>query len=46
MNGPKNYNTKWNKSERERQISYDVIYMYHVYELRNPINELMYKTET
>lgn len=30
------------KSERERQISYDVTYMWN---LKNDINELIYKTE-
>ena len=27
MNGPKDYQTKWNKSERERQIPYDITSM-------------------
>ena len=26
-NGPKNYNARWSKSDRERQISYDITYM-------------------
>ena len=25
--GPRHYHTKWNKSEREGQISYDITYM-------------------
>ena len=27
MDGPGDYHTKWSKSERERQISYDITYM-------------------
>ena len=27
MDGPRDYHTKWNKSERERQIPYDIIYV-------------------
>ena len=27
MDGPRNYHTKWSKSERERQISCDITYM-------------------
>ena len=27
MDGPRDYHTKWSKSDRERQISYDIIYM-------------------
>ena len=27
INGPRNYHTKWSKSERERQIPYDIAYM-------------------
>ena len=32
------------KSERERQISYDILYMWKL--RRNDTNELIYKTET
>ena len=28
MNGPRDYHTKWSKSERERQILYDITYMW------------------
>ena len=28
MDGPGDYNTKWSKSDRERQISYDITYMW------------------
>ena len=27
MDEPRDYHTKWNKSDRERQISYDKTYM-------------------
>ena len=29
MDGPRDYHTKWNKSERERQIPYDITYMWN-----------------
>ena len=28
MDGPKDYHTKWSKPERERQIPYDITYMW------------------
>ena len=28
MDGPRGYYTKWNKSDRERQILYDFTYMF------------------
>ena len=37
------YHTKWSKSERERQISYDIIYMWN---LKYDTNEPVYETET
>ena len=39
MDGPRDYHTKWNKSDKERQISY-------VKSEKNDTNELIYKTET
>ena len=27
MGGPRDYHTKWSKSDRERQISYDIAYI-------------------
>ena len=30
MNGPRDYHTKWSKPDRERQISYDTIYMWNM----------------
>ena len=43
MHGPRDYHTKWSKSDRERQISYDIAYMWN---LKKCTNELIYKTET
>ena len=43
VGGPRDYHTKWNKSERERHVPYDITYTY------NPkwdTNEHIYKTET
>ena len=42
MNGPRDYHTKWSKSDRERQISYDITYMWR---LKYDINEFIHKTE-
>ena len=42
MNGPRHNHTKWNKSNRKREI-YDIIYMRN---LKNDTNELIYETET
>ena len=40
MDGPRDYHTKWCKSDRERPISYDITYMWH---LKNDTNELISK---
>ena len=40
---PRKYDTKWNKSERERKIHYDVAYMWN---LKYDSHEPIYKTET
>ena len=42
IDGPREHHTKWNKSERERQISYDIIYMWNL----KYTNEFSYKTKT
>ena len=42
MGGPRGYHTKWSKSERERQISYDITYMWN---LKYDTNELIYETK-
>ena len=36
--------TKCSQSERERQISYDITYMWNL--LKNDKNELIYKTDS
>ena len=43
MDDPGDYHTKWSKSERERQIPYNITYLWN---LKYDINELVYKTET
>ena len=43
MDKPRDYHTKWSKSERGRQISYDITYMWNV---KCDTKELIYKTET
>ena len=43
MDGPRDYHTKCSKSDREKQVSYDITYMCDVL---NDTNELIYKTET
>ena len=30
VDGPRDYHTKWSKSDRERQISYDITYMWNL----------------
>ena len=42
MDGPRGYHTKWHKSDRQRQISYDITYLWN---LKNDTNELIYKRE-
>ena len=43
MDGPREYHTEWSKSDRERQILYDITYMWN---LKNNTDEAIYKTET
>ena len=43
MDATRDYHTKWSKSERERQISYDITYMWN---LKYGTNEPIYKSET
>ena len=50
MDGPRDYHSKWSKSDRERQISYDMTYhmiyrMIWYVESKKATNELTYKTE-
>ena len=41
--GPRDCFTEWSKSNRERQISYDIAYMCNL--KKNGTNKLIYKTE-
>ena len=43
MDATRDYHTKWSQSERERQIPYDITYMWI---LKHGTNEHIYKTET
>ena len=43
MDGPRDYHTTKSKSESERQIPYDITYMWN---LKYDTNERIYKTET
>ena len=43
MDRPRDYHIKQSKSERERQIPYDITYIWN---LKYNTNELIYKTET
>ena len=43
MDAARDYYTKWSKSEREKQIPYDITYMWN---LKYDTNELIYETET
>ena len=43
MDGPRDYHTKWSQSERERQIPYDITYMWN---LKYDTIELIYEAET
>ena len=47
MDGPRDSHTKWSKSERERHISYDIIYMCNLkYDTNEPISETETKSGT
>ena len=43
MDGPRDYHIEWSKSDTERQISYDITYMWNLKKIGT--NELIYKTE-
>ena len=43
MDETRDYHTKWSKSEEERQIPYDITYMWN---LKYDTNEPIYETET
>ena len=42
MEGPRDGHTKWSQSDREKQIPYDITYMWN---LKNITNQPVYKTE-
>ena len=42
MARPRDYHTKWSKSDRDRLIPYDITYMWN---LKYDTNELIYKME-
>ena len=44
MDGPRDDHTKWSKPDMERQISYDIAYMWNL-KKKKDTNELIYKTE-
>jgi len=46
MDGPRDDHTKWSKSDRERQVSYDIAYMWNLKKKKNDTSELTYKIET
>ena len=43
MDATSDYHTKWSKSEKERQIPYDITYMWN---LKYNTNEQTYETKT
>ena len=42
--GPRNCHTEWRKSDKGREISFDIAYMWNL--KRSDTNELIYKIET
>ena len=44
MDRPRDYDPKWSKSDRERQISNGIIYMWNLF-LKNDTNKYTHKTE-
>ena len=43
MDRPRDYRTKWSNSEREKQIPFDITYIWN---LKYGTNEFIYETET
>ena len=43
MDATRHYHTKWRKSEKERQVLYDIIYMWN---LKYGTNKIIHETET
>ena len=46
MDGPGDYHTKWSKSDRERQISYDIAYMWNIKKKMIQMNLLTKQKQT
>ena len=46
MDWPRDYHTKWSDPDRERQVSYDIAYMWNLKKKKTDTNELIYKTKT
>ena len=44
MDGPRDYHTEWSKSDRERQISYDITHIWNL--IKNDLNELRKQKQT
>ena len=44
IDGPRDCHTEWSKSDTERQVSYDIAYMWNL-KKKEGTNELIYKTE-
>ena len=42
MDGPRDWQTEWSKADREKQISYDIAYMWCI---KKGTSEFIYKTE-
>ena len=45
MDGSEDYHSKWSKSDKERQIPYNIVCMWNI-KKEKYTNELIYKTET
>ena len=47
MDGPRDDHTKWSKSDRERQISYDTTYTWNLkYDTNEPVYEIETESQT
>ena len=44
VDGPRDYHSKWCKPDRQRQVSYDTLYMWNL-KKKKDTNVLFYKTE-
>ena len=45
MDGPRDYQTKWSKPDRERWMSYDITYMWNLRRKKKDTNEFIYKID-